>query len=71
MKKLILPIVLVVVALSGCKKDYTCTCTTTGSSTPDVYTMPAATKSAAQANCVSTSQTYSGTTVSTDCTLTK
>ena len=63
MKKLfILPIALLVLSLTSCKKDYTCTCTMTGATSAQIITIVDATKSAAQANCVSYTETYSGST---------
>jgi hypothetical protein len=54
MKKLIyIPFALLVVSFASCKKDYTCTCTGTGSTTAQVTTIVEVDKAAAKANCVS------------------
>ena len=73
MKKLLfIPAVLIVLSLTSCKKDYTCTCTYTGSTTADVTTIVGVSKAAAQANCVSTTQTdSSGDTYVSTCELSK
>jgi len=72
MKKLtILSIAVVALSLASCKKDYTCTCTTSGSSTASVTKILDVNKKQAQANCVSgttTAGSYSG---SQTCTLAK
>lgn len=61
MKKLtLLAVAFVAVSFASCKKDYTCTCTTTGSTTASVTKIIGVSKKAAQANCVS------GTTTNTD-----
>ena len=71
MKKLVLSIAVVsAFSFASCKKDHTCTCidSTAGSiATVDVY--PKSSKAAARANCLSYTQTYSGVTVTTTCTL--
>jgi hypothetical protein len=62
MKKLtLLAVAFVAVSFASCKKDYTCTCTTTpGTATASVTKIIGVSKKAAQANCVS------GTTTETD-----
>jgi hypothetical protein len=58
MKKItLIAIAFVAVSLASCKKDYTCTCTTTGSATPNITKIIGVKKSAAKANCVSTTKT--------------
>lgn len=70
MKKLIyIPCALLAISFASCKKDYTCTCTTSGSTTADVYTIVEADKAAAKANCVSKSTTVSGATYVETCEL--
>jgi phage-related tail protein len=70
MKKLsILAVVLVAASFASCKKDYTCTCSSTGGS--NVTKILGVSKKAAQANCVSTSQTVNGTVYDETCTLSK
>lgn len=49
-KTTILSIALVTVGLASCKKDYTCTCTSSGS---NVRKIIGVSKKTAQANCVS------------------
>lgn len=72
MKKLIyIPCALLVLSFASCKKDYTCTCTSTGSTTAYVTTIVEADKAAAQANCVSTTETFGGSTYVTTCELSK
>ena len=54
MKKLtLLSVALVAISFASCKKDYTCTCTSTGSSTASVTKIIGVSKKAAQANCAS------------------
>lgn len=76
MKKLLFIAVVAVASLASCKKDYTCTCITTanGTASPaDVTTIYGVSKSAAKANCVDDSRTYtsggSSVVAVTDCTL--
>lgn len=70
MKKLIyFPAVILALGLLSCKKDYVCTCTTTGSTTADVYTIVEVSKAAAKANCVSKSTTVAGSTYVETCDL--
>lgn len=73
MKKLLfIPAVLIVLSLTSCKKDYTCTCTVTGGTNASVTTMVGVSKAAANANCVSTTRTdSSGDTEITTCELSK
>jgi len=53
MKKVLITGVLAVLAMSSCKKDRTCTCTTAGSTTTDVKTYTSVTKGQMKANCYS------------------
>ncbi len=70
MKKVLLFVAVATAAsFASCKKDHTCSCTTTGSTTADVTTYPKSTKAAARANCLSSTQTYAGTVYTTTCTL--
>lgn len=76
MKKLtLLAVAFIAVSFASCKKDYTCTCTYTGSTTAQVTKIIGVSKKAAQANCVSGTNTNtdaSGSSVSTaNCTLSK
>lgn len=61
MKKGLLFVAVVTASLASCKKDHTCTCTSTyngvaTSTTPDVTIYTESSKSAARANCVSAKQ---------------
>ena len=68
MKKIFLFIAVVsAFSFASCKKDRTCTCTT-GSAT-EVYTITQARKSDAKKECISSSKTNGGVTVTTTCTL--
>lgn len=70
MKKVLLFVAIATAAsFASCKKDHTCSCTTTGSTTADVTTYPSSTKKAAQSHCLSSTQTYSGVVVTKTCTL--
>ncbi len=72
MKKLtLLSIALVALSFASCKKDYTCTCTSAGSSTANVTKIIGVSKKAAQANCVSGTSTSNGIGYATTCTLAK
>lgn len=76
MKKItLLAIAFVAISFASCKKDYTCTCTTTGNSTADVTKIIGVSKKAATANCVSKTTTStsggSSSTQVTSCTLSK
>jgi hypothetical protein len=72
MKKITLTAVaFIAITFASCKKDYTCTCTSTGSSTPSVTKIIGVKKSAATANCVSKTTTSNGSTDITTCTLSK
>lgn len=66
-------LIAILAAMTACKKDYTCECTTTPGNSVDKYTIKSVSKSRAKANCVSTSyeDNSSGTTVKveTTCTL--
>lgn len=58
MKKLtLLAVAFVAVSFASCKKDYTCTCTYTGSTTPQITKIIGVSKKAATANCVSGTRT--------------
>lgn len=73
MKKItILSVAVLGMTLASCKKDYKCTCTTTSGSstgTADVTTFVGVSKKTAKANCISYTQTYTGGTSTTNCTL--
>jgi hypothetical protein len=76
MKKVLFIAIVAVASLASCKKDYTCTCTTTvtnsaGTATgdPQVTEYPKAKKGAARANCLSSTGTEDGTTWTTTCDL--
>ncbi len=72
MKKLLIVAVVAVASLASCKKDYTCTCTTSAAGftgTPQVTTYPKAKKSAARANCLSSTETQGGVVYTTTCEL--
>lgn len=60
MKKGLLFVAVVAASLASCKKDHTCTCTTSyngvANPTPDVTIYTESSKSAARANCVSAKQ---------------
>lgn len=76
MKKITyLAVVALAFSFASCKKDYTCTCTSTGSTTPSVTKIIGVSKKTAQANCVSkTGTSTSGSYTSTydqTCTLSK
>lgn len=61
MKKVLLVAAVVVVGLASCKKDYTCTCTTTGNGvTASVSSTTKATKKDAKSSCESGSKTANG-----------
>lgn len=60
MKKVIFIAIVAVASLASCKKDHTCTCTTAGSSTPEIITYTKAKKSDARSQCLSYTQTYAG-----------
>ena len=58
MKKItLIAIAFSAITFASCKKDYTCTCTTSGSSTASVTKIIGVSKKAATANCVSTTKT--------------
>lgn len=61
MKKGLLFVAVVAASLASCKKDHTCTCSTTADGTavgtPSVTTLPESTKGAADANCLSSTWT--------------
>lgn len=72
MKKIIiLSSAVLAIGLISCKKDYTCTCTSAGSSTPSVVKYVGVSKKTAKANCVSTITTASGFGYTETCTLSK
>ena len=61
MKKIILfSTAIIALGLVSCKKDYTCTCTSTGSATASITKLVGVSKKAAQANCVSSTLTGTG-----------
>jgi hypothetical protein len=71
MKKILFLATVITFTMASCAKDRTCTCTTTapGYSATEKVTIVESTKGQAKANCVSTSQTESGVTVTRDCKL--
>jgi|APLak6261682754_1056148.scaffolds.fasta_scaffold00444_9 hypothetical protein len=76
MKKItLIAIAFIAVTFASCKKDYTCTCVTTGSSTANVTKIIGVSKKSATALCVSSKNTNtSGSTVTVTeetCTLSK
>lgn len=71
MKKIsILAIAFVAISFASCKKDYTCTCTTTGGGS-SVTTLVGVSKKTAKANCVSTTISAMGYAETETCTLSK
>lgn len=61
MKKIILfSAAILALGLVSCKKDYTCTCTGTGHTTPSITKLVGVSKKAAKANCVNTTITGTG-----------
>lgn len=70
MKKItIIAIAFVAVSFASCKKDYTCTCTSGGSSS--TTKLIKVTKKTAQANCASTVTSSQGFSYTETCTLSK
>jgi hypothetical protein len=76
MKKVLLLAAVVVASLASCKKDHTCTCTTTvtysGTTVvgdPEVTEYPSSKKSAARAHCLSSTTTSTYGTSTTTCDL--
>ena len=74
MKKVLLFVAVVTAAsFASCKKDHTCTCTTTYSgstiTTTDITTFPSSTKKAASANCLSSTSTLGTSTRTQKCDL--
>lgn len=72
MKKVLLFVAVVIAAsFASCKKDRTCTCTfTSGTYTStSIATYPSSKKSAARANCLSSTESNGGVTYTTTCTL--
>lgn len=71
MKKGLLFVAVIAASLASCKKDRTCTCTTTANGTqvgtPSVTTYTKVSKGAARANCLSSSEVNNGVTVVTTC----
>ncbi|MGZ4063145.1 MAG: hypothetical protein ACXVP0_09285 [Bacteroidia bacterium] len=69
-KGLIIPALLLTIGFVSCKKDYTCTCTSSVSgSTPSVKKIIGVSKKTAQANCASYTETDTGGTDTETCTL--
>ncbi|MGB3947035.1 MAG: hypothetical protein WBM13_03555 [Bacteroidia bacterium] len=62
MKKGLLFVAVIAASLASCKKDRTCTCTSTTNGvadpTPDVTVYNESSKGAARANCLNTTYTY-------------
>jgi len=75
MKKIILFVAVVsAISFTSCKKDHTCTCTTTSTapgsvSTTSVTTINDAKKGDAKRACVKTTTVYNGVTTTNDCEL--
>lgn len=71
MKKIsILTIAFAAISFASCKKDYTCTCTTTGGGS-SVTKLVGVNKKTAKANCVSTTISAMGYAETETCTLSK
>ncbi len=60
MKKIIFISIIALGSLASCKKDRTCTCTYSGSTTPSITTYTNAKKGDARSQCLSYTETYSG-----------
>ena len=61
MKKIILfSTAILALGFTSCKKDYTCTCVGTGSSTATITKLIGVSKKTAKANCVSSTTTGTG-----------
>lgn len=58
MKKILFMAIVIVASLASCKKDRVCTCTYSGSTTPEITTYTNSKKSDAQSQCLSA--TYTG-----------
>lgn len=72
MKKITLfAIAFVAISFASCKKDYTCTCTNSYSTTASVTKIIGVSKKAAQANCTSGTTSSGGYSGSQTCTLAK
>ncbi|MES2139225.1 MAG: hypothetical protein V4511_05925 [Bacteroidota bacterium] len=74
MKKVVLFVAVIsAFSFASCKKDQTCTCTSTyngvASGTADVTTFPKATKAAARANCLSSTRVSGSNTIVETCEL--
>jgi hypothetical protein len=74
MKKVLFMAAVIVASLASCKKDRTCTCTTTSTypgatSTTDIVTYNKAKKHDVRGMCLSTTTTDGGYTTTKDCTL--
>lgn len=74
MKKVLFVAIVAVASLASCKKDHTCSCTTsytgqTGTPTPQETTYTKSTKAQARANCLSSTSTYGTVVSTTTCTL--
>lgn len=68
-KVMILPAVILSIGFASCKKDYTCTCTSSLGGTPSVKKIIGVSKKTAQANCASHVDTDSGGTETITCSL--
>jgi hypothetical protein len=69
-KGLILPALLLTIGFVSCKKDYTCTCTSSpGSGAPSVKKIIGVSKKTANANCASYTDSNSGGTITVSCAL--
>lgn len=60
MKKVLFIPIVAVAFFTSCKKDRTCTCTTVGSSTSQVYTLKKISKSDAKNACLATKTSIAG-----------
>lgn len=76
MKKVLFMAAVIVASLASCKKDYTCTCTTSTTSSagtfvgdPEVTVYPKSKKSAARSHCLSSTSSGTGYTSTTTCEL--
>lgn len=68
MKKVIFIAIVAVASLASCKKDHTCTCSSSGSSTATVITYTKCKKGDARSQCLSSTTTAGGTAYIRTCT---
>lgn len=72
MKKVLFMAAVIVASLASCKKDHTCTCTSSnsfGTGDPEVTVYPKSTKGAARSKCLSYTTTSTSGVTTTTCTL--